>query len=330
VPSEPKTEASVSASSSCIWPQSEKVGTHARTQYLPHLLSAERPRLCSADRWRWIGATLLALRTKGDLIHEPLASLPGKVGPRQASLLEYLEASGVPVIERRYAPGEHPYMHGGPDEGLWFLLEGTLKVYKLYGAFREATVRLLDGNGLFGEPSLRPAGRHRDSAEALYACRAAKVPKGPLLRLLSKDSSCAPALLEAFAECAEEREAAVGRLLSREVDGRLACLLVELAERFGEEDGRGRVLGLRLSHKDLSCMVACTREAVSKAISGFREAGIIETPRPGSLVVMDESGLRKVATGRTITAPEEFTKGPWEFSGAGALRASLLSTPVVP
>ena len=72
--------------------------------------------MCSAERRRWIGATLLAIRTKGDLIHEPLASLRGKFGTQQATLLEHLEASGVPVIERRYASGEHPYMYGDPDE----------------------------------------------------------------------------------------------------------------------------------------------------------------------------------------------------------------------
>jgi CRP-like cAMP-binding protein len=107
-------------------------------------------------------------------------------------LLAGLEASGVPVIERRYSPGEHPYMRGDPDEGLWFLLEGTLEVYKLYGLFSKATVRLLDGGGLFGEPSLRSEGRHRDSAKAVSACRAAKVLKGPLVRLLSEDASHAP------------------------------------------------------------------------------------------------------------------------------------------
>jgi len=106
--------------------------------------------------------------------------------------------------------------------------------------------------------------------------------------------------------------------------------LVELAERFGEEDGEGRNLGVHLSHRDLSCMVACTREAVSKAIGGFREAGIIETPRTGCLVVLDETSLRKVTTGRTVTASDEFTKDPPGSSGAGALRASLPGTPVVP
>ena len=262
------------------------------------------------------------LTTKGDSIHETLPPLREEADTQQASLLASLQTSGVPLIERRYSRGEHPYMRGDPDEGLWFLLEGTMEVYKLYGAFSKATVRLLDGSGLFGEPSLRPAGRQRDSAEALSACRVAKVPKGTLLRHLSEDSSCAPALLQAFAECAEEREAAVQRLLERKVDSRLASLLLELAERFGEKGGRGRGLRMRLSHHDLSCMVACTREAVSQAMGELREAGLIETPRPCRVVVLDELRLSKVAMGQPITAQNEFMGDTSEFSGTRALTSS--------
>ena len=271
---------------------------------------------------------MLARRTRGDLIRQPLASPRGKGGTRQASLLECLEASGMPVIERRYAPGEHPYMRGDPDEALWFLLEGTLEVYKFYGAYRKVTIRLLDHEGLFGEPSLRSEGRHRDSAEAVSACRVAKVPKVPLLRLLSEDAGCAPALLGAFAGCLEEREVAVGRMLDREVDRRLALLLLELAQRFGEGDARGRTLRVRLSHQDLSCMVACTREAVSGAIGEFRKAGLIETPRPRTLRVLDEPKLRELAMGRTTTAPEE--SGMIHGGSRGRTRPGLLDSFVVP
>ena len=101
----------------------------------------------------------------------------------------------MPIIERSYSPGEHPYMRGDSDEGMWFLLEGTLEVYKLYGAFREATVRLLDGAGLFGEPCLRPTGRHRDSAQAISACRVAKVPKSLLQRHLRRIQVAPPRCL---------------------------------------------------------------------------------------------------------------------------------------
>jgi len=254
-------------------------------------------------------------------MHVSSAPPRGQSGTPQASLLAGLEASGVPVIERRYSPGEHPYMRGDPDEGLWFLLAGTLEVYKFYGAFSKVTVRLLDHEGLFGEPSLRAEGRHRDSAEALSACRAAKVPKGPLLGRLSEDASHAPALLRSFAGCAEEREAAMERLLDREVKRRLARLLLELAGRFGEGDGRGTPVRARLSHYELSCMVACTREAVSRVMGEFREAGLIETPRL-CVVVLNESGLRKVALGRATRASDGFAGEDSGFSGTRMLASS--------
>jgi Crp-like helix-turn-helix domain len=80
-------------------------------------------------------------------------------------------------------------------------------------------------------------------------------------------------------------------------------------------------LGVRLSHHQLSCMVACTRESVSKAIGGFREAGLIETPRPRSVVVVDGPHLSEVAMGRATKASYGPRGGP-KFSGTRIL-ASL-------
>ena len=138
---------------------------------------------------------MLAPYERGSHIYEPLASLRREAGTPQATMLASLEASGVPIIERYYSPSEHPYMRGDPDEGLWFLLEGTLEVCKLYGAFREATVRLIDGEGLFGELSVRSTGFHRDSAQAISACRVAKVPKSLLQRHLRRIQVAPPRCL---------------------------------------------------------------------------------------------------------------------------------------
>jgi hypothetical protein len=41
---------------------------------------------------------------------------------------------------------------------------------KPYGVYKEVTVALVDEGGVFGEPSLRPGGGHRDCAEALTDC----------------------------------------------------------------------------------------------------------------------------------------------------------------
>ena len=79
---------------------------------------------------------------------------------------------------------------------------------------------------------------------------------------------------------------------------------------------------MRLSHHDLSCMVACTREAVSKAIGELREAGLIETPTPCRVVVLDEGRLSKVAMGQQITEQDEF--GGIPRSSRGRVRSHLL------
>jgi CRP-like cAMP-binding protein len=51
-----------------------------------------------------------------------------------------LEEAGVPVARRNYAAGELLYASGDADGYLCFLLEGQVRVYKPYGAYKEATV----------------------------------------------------------------------------------------------------------------------------------------------------------------------------------------------
>src|SRR5215210_8775403 len=69
-----------------------------------------------------------------------------------------LEEAGVPVARRSCAAGELLYASGDADRYLCFVLEGQVRVYKSYGAYKEATVALLGKGGIFGEPSLRPNG----------------------------------------------------------------------------------------------------------------------------------------------------------------------------
>ena len=194
-----------------------------------------------------------------------------------------------------------------------------MEISKLSGAFNKATVRLLDGSGALQQPSLPPAGRHRDSAEALCLPGGEGL-KGPCCAT-SRRIRAVPRPAQAFAECAEEREAAVQRLLERKVDGRLACLLLELAGRFGEEGGRGKDLRMRLSHQDLSCMVACTREASpghGRAQGGRSHRDAEAMPRRRAGRASPEQGGDGTADNGTGRVRGDAS----EFSGTRALASS--------
>jgi len=201
----------------------------------------------------------------------------------------------VPVIERRYGPGKQIYAEDDPDGGLRFVLSGAVRVHKRFGpgGLRKATVALVGGGGVFGEPSLEGGGAHRDNAEAApEGCCVATVGKGALSRHVARDAHCALALLAAYGGWAQGREGAIARLLPRGVRPRLASLLLELDVRPGLEVGPK---GTRLTQERLAEMVACCREAVSPELASLRREGVLGVGERGGVVVLDRAALARAA-----------------------------------
>jgi CRP/FNR family transcriptional regulator, global nitrogen regulator len=190
--------------------------------------------------------------------------------------LEDFEEAGVRVAERHFGAKDLIFAPGDPDGHLYFLLSGTVRLYKIYGQYKEATVALLKDGGVFGELSLGEGSRQEAFAEALTDARVGVVRKAVLAEAIRRSPPFAVKLLSCFSERLRHSDAVIESLLDREVSARLATLLVHLAERFGETNGAGTVLKVRLTHQDLANMIVSTREAVSKVMSEFQRDGLIE------------------------------------------------------
>ena len=190
--------------------------------------------------------------------------------------LEDFQGAGVPVAERRFGAKDLIFAPGDPDGQLYFLLGGTVRLYKIYGGYKEATIVLLKDRGVFGELGLDERSLQTAFAEAVTDARVAVVRKSVLTEIIKRRPAFAMKLFFSFSERLRQSDEAIEGLLSREVSARLTSLLLNLGERFGETTGSGTVLRVRLTHQDLANMIVCTREAVSKAMSEFRRAGLIE------------------------------------------------------
>ncbi len=106
--------------------------------------------------------------------------------------------------------------------------------------------------------------------------RVAGVQKATLTEVIKRRPEFAMKLFSSFSERLRQSDEVIESLLHREVSTRLATLLLNLAERFGESNGSGTVLSVRLTHQELANMIASTREAVSKVMSEFQRDGSIE------------------------------------------------------
>ena len=190
--------------------------------------------------------------------------------------LEDFEQAGVPAAERYFGAKDLIFAPGDPDGQLYFLLEGTVRLYKIYGEYKEATVALLKDGGVFGELSLEEGSRQDVFAEAVTEARVAVVRKSVLTEVIKRHPQFAVKLLFSFSERIRQSDEVIESLLDREVSARLATLLLNLGDRFGETNGLGTVLNVRLTHQDLANMIVSTREAVSKVMSEFQRQGLIQ------------------------------------------------------
>src|SRR5215211_5904639 len=189
---------------------------------------------------------------------------------------EDFEGARIRVAERRFAAKDMIFAPGDPDDQLYFLLEGTVRLYKIYGEYKEATVALLKDGGVLGELSLEEGPWQTVFAEALTDVRVIRVRKAILAEVVKRRPEFATKLFFSFSERLRQSEEVIDSLLEREVSARLATLLATLGNRFGETNGSATVLNVRLTHQDLANMIVSTREAVSKVMSEFQREGLIE------------------------------------------------------
>ncbi|HZY64418.1 MAG TPA: Crp/Fnr family transcriptional regulator [Rubrobacteraceae bacterium] len=204
------------------------------------------------------------------------------------------EEVGLRSVERRFGPKDNIFTPGDPDDQLYFLLSGTVRLYKIYGDYKEATTALLKEGGVFGKLSL-VEGRWQDVfAEAVTEARVASIQKNAIERIIKNRPDFALKLFSSFSERLRQSDEVIESLLHREVATRLATLLINLSDRFGTSNGTGTMLDVRLTHQDLANMIASTREAVSKVMSEFQRDGYIEV-RSRRIVILNRNALAEYA-----------------------------------
>ena len=203
---------------------------------------------------------------------EPSVSAAGYLGLS----LEDFEEAGIRVAERRYGAKDDIFVPGDPDEHLYFVLSGTVRLYKIYGNYKEATVALLKNGDVFGELSLQEGSGQTLFAQAWTDVQVAVVRKSVLVEAVKRDPELVMKLFSSLFERLKQSEEVIDSLLDREVSARLTKLLQNLGDRFGETNGSATVLDMGHTHQDLANMIASTREAVSKVMSEFQREGLIE------------------------------------------------------
>jgi CRP/FNR family cyclic AMP-dependent transcriptional regulator len=187
-------------------------------------------------------------------------------------------AAGAAV--RSYSKRAILVSEGDETDSLYVVLAGRLRVFVSDANGREVQLNEIGPGEYFGEVSL-DGGPRSASVMALEDCRCAVVKRAELTSFVERHPEFALHLVRKLAHRVRELTENVRSLALMDVYGRVARLLLELAE---DKDGR-LVIGEVLTHKDIAARVGASREMISRIFSDLSEGGYLRK-EDGLLVIM--------------------------------------------
>ena len=200
---------------------------------------------------------------------------------------DQLERRGV---LRRYVKGGMIYAPEEPATELYLVKEGRVALNLLSPEGRALTVRVVEAGEIFGHAALLSDGTSDTFAEALAPTTAAVVRRDILEELMAAHPALALALMDDLGRHSQGLSRRLGSVAFKSVPGRLASVLLELAQPGGRETS----MAGKWTHQELADMINAYRETVTKVLLQFRAAKLIEMDRRG-VTLLNVAGLQELA-----------------------------------
>lgn len=206
------------------------------------------------------------------------------------------EISGIDPLFREVGfEAQEPVYHAGdPATRLYVVAMGIVKImsYALNG--QEILLDILTSGEFFGSLSSAGDDVFHDTAITQTAACTLSIGLADFRSILAHHPAVVLAVLDITSRRLRDAHETIRQISAHTVEERVAHTLVKLADKLGESHDVGLLIQTPLSREDLSGMVGSTPESVSRIISQFQKAGLIDTGRQW-IAVTDLPRLRGIA-----------------------------------
>jgi len=187
------------------------------------------------------------------------------------------------VVTRKSFPrGTVIIAAGDATESLFVVISGRMKVMMSDNEGREVILAILGTGEYFGEMGLVDDSPRSASVVALEACELLTLSKRDFKNCLQDNFDMAVTVMRGLVKRLREADKKIGSLALMDVYGRVARLLLEMAEIV---DGQ-KVVTKKLAKQDIAKMIGASREMVSRVMKDLQTGGFIEV-RGSSIILRD-------------------------------------------
>jgi CRP-like cAMP-binding protein len=164
-------------------------------------------------------------------------------------------------------------------DGLFFIKEGKLRMYKINADGKQFTAGILGSGNMFGEIAAFSLGTRDIFIETIEETLICSVLKEHFEQFLLKRPQLAMKFLKELSERLRERDELLEKLALGSIRERVLHLLLKLADKFGVEESGYQKIDFALTHQEVANMIGATRESVSVALTDLAKEGIVRTGR---------------------------------------------------
>ncbi len=213
----------------------------------------------------------------------PLPVVAKKVRPHFLTALDLFQGVSQQDVrkiaslctEKWFPRGARIFQEGEPAHALYILKKGMVRLIALSHQGRETILHILKPDEVFGELFLS------EEKRAFTAIAAGD----SLVTIISHDSfvellSAVPSVALNFIRLLSKRLATVERGIAGFSHTwsyhRLARVLLQLSEKYGQELPRGTLIDVCLTHEDLANLIGTSRETVTTQLCKFTRMGLLK------------------------------------------------------
>jgi CRP/FNR family cyclic AMP-dependent transcriptional regulator len=206
--------------------------------------------------------------------------------PLFASLAEEpLRMLTTVVTRRSVTRGTIIMAAGDPTDSLYIVLSGRLKVMMSDAEGKEVILTIIGPGEFFGEMGLIDDAPRSASVVAIEPCELLAINRRDFKKCLAENFEMAMAVMRGLVRRLREADRKIGSLALLDVYGRVARLLLDMAETV---DGQ-KMVTKRLPKQDIAKMIGASREMVSRVMKDLQLGGYIEMR--GSTIVLRDTIL---------------------------------------
>ena len=208
---------------------------------------------------------------------------------------ERLEALRPQLRAQAYPRGAYIFHEGDPGNRLFVITTGEVKIARLRRLGEEAVFSILVAGDLFGELALFDHDSTRTAdAQAVEPTECVYLQREPALEFLRSQPDLLLQLLGDLSAYIRRRDEAYAETAFLDIPGRVARMLLQLADTHGRVMPEGTRIAIKLSQRSLAGMVGASRENVNRALRAFAGQGQIRV-QEGTITILQPAALQKRA-----------------------------------